>query len=173
MIKGKGPSLIGRDWLQHRLPFGVSSAPSIFQRTKENILQGIPHVCVYIDDILVTGITDDDHLHNLEEVLTRLEKANLRLKRNKCAFLLPSVEYLGHRITAQGLQPTQEKIQAIQNAPPPQNVSQLKSFLGLLNYYCKFLPNLSSTLAPLYMLLAPKEQSIVLELPTATSLSKS
>ena len=137
----------------NRLPFGVASAPSIFQRTMENILQGIPHVCVYIDDILVTGTTDDDHLHNLEEVLTRLEKANLRLKRNKCAFLLPSVEYLGHRISAQGLQPTQEKIQAIRNAPPPQNVSQLKSFLGLLNYYCKFLPNLSSTLAPLYMLL--------------------
>ena len=87
-------------------------------------------MCVYIllDDILVTGTTDDDHLHNLEEVLTRLEKANLRLKRNKCAFLLPSVEYLGHRITAQGLQPTQENIQAIRNAPPPQNVSQLKIF---------------------------------------------
>lgn len=137
----------------NRLPFGVASAPSIFQRTIENILQGIPQVSVYIDDILVTGETDEEHLHNLEEVLTHLEKADLRLKRNKCAFMLPAVEYLGHRTSAQGLQPTQEKIQAIQKAPPPRNVSQLKSFLGLLNYYCKFLPNLSSKLAPLYSLL--------------------
>lgn len=67
--------------------------------------------------------------------------------------MLPAVEYLGHRITAQGLQPTDEKVQAIKNAPAPTNVSQLKSFLGSLNYYGKFLPNLSSTLAPLYRLL--------------------
>jgi transposase InsO family protein len=119
----------------------------------ENILQGLPHVCIYIDDILVTGSTTDEHLHNLEEVLTRLENANARLKRKKCEFMLPSVEYLGHRISAKGLQPTDAKVQAIRNAPSPRNVSQLKSFLGLLNYYCKFLPNLSSTLAPLYKLL--------------------
>ena len=67
--------------------------------------------------------------------------------------MLPAVEYLGHRISAQGLQPTQKKIQAIHNAPAPTNVGQLKSYLGLLNYYCKFLPNLSCTLAPLYRLL--------------------
>ena len=136
-----------------RLPFGVASAPSIFQRTMENILQGLPHVCVYIDDILVTGANDEEHLQNLEAVLDRLEKAGIRLKLNKCEFMLSSVEYLGRRITAQGLQPTDEKVQAIKNAPAPTNVSQLKSFLGLLNYYGKFLPNLSSTLVPLYRLL--------------------
>lgn len=67
----------------NHLPFGVASAPSIFQRTMENILQGLPHVCIYIDDILVTGSTTDEHLHNLEEVLTRLENANARLKIKK------------------------------------------------------------------------------------------
>ena len=67
--------------------------------------------------------------------------------------MLPAVEYLGHKISAQGLQPTDEKIQAINNAPAPTDVSQLKSFLGLVNYYCKFLPNLSNTLAPLYRML--------------------
>ena len=77
----------------------------------------------------------------------------MRLKRNKCAFLLPAVEYLGHKISAQELQPTDEKIRAINNAPAPTNISQLKSFLGLINYYCKFLSNLSNTLAPLYRLL--------------------
>ena len=74
----------------------------------------------------------------------------MRLKYDKCAFLLPAVEYLGHKISAHGLQPTDFKVQAIKNAPAPTDVSQLKSFLSLVNYYCKFLPNLSNTLAPLY-----------------------
>ena len=96
------------------------------------------------------GKTEQEHLENLDEVLSRLETAGMRLKYNKCAFLLPAVEYLCHRISAQGLQPTNNKIQAINNAPAPTNVSQLKSFLSLVNYYSKFLPNLSNTLAPLY-----------------------
>ena len=110
-------------------------------------------MCAYLDDILVTGRANEEHLHKLDQVLSKLESAGIRLKCNKCAFMLPAVEYLDHRISAQGLQPTQEKIQAIHGAPAPSNVGQLKSYLGLLNYYCKFLPNLSSTMAPLYRLL--------------------
>ena len=140
----------------NRLPFGIASAPSIFQRVMEGILNGIPGVSVYIDDILVTGKTNTEHLKNLEEVLSRLERAGLRLKRSKCAFMLPSIEYLGHRISAEGLQPTQEKVRAILEAPAPTSVPQLRSFLGVLNYYAKFLPNLSSMLAPLYRLLQKK-----------------
>lgn len=137
----------------NRLPFGVASAPAIFQRTIESILRGIPQVCVYLDDILVTGKTEAEHLQNLERVLTRLEEAGMRLKQEKCAFLLDSVEYLGHNISAEGLRPTQEKVCAITGAPPPENISQLRAFLGLINYYGKFLPQLSNTLAPLYRLL--------------------
>ena len=116
----------------------------------ENILQGINHVCVYLDDILVTGATEQELLQNLDEVLSRLETAGMRLKYYKYAFSLPGVEYLCHKISAQGLQPTDDKIQAINSAPAPTDVSQLKSFLGLVNYCCKFLPNLSNILAPLY-----------------------
>ena len=119
----------------------------------ENLLQGLPQVCVYLDDILVTGKSEAEHHQNLDEVLTRLEQAGLRLKRSKCFFMLSSVEYLGHKISAQGLQPTDEKIRAIKEAPAPKDVSQLKSFLGLVNYYGKFLPHLSQTLASLYRLL--------------------
>ena len=92
---------------------------------------GIPGILIYIDDILVTGKTIADHLSNLEVVLTRLEEAGVRLKRDKCSFLLPSVEFLGHRISSKGIQPMLEKVEAIHKAPEPLDVTQLKSFLEL------------------------------------------
>nr|XP_055046280.1 LOW QUALITY PROTEIN: uncharacterized protein K02A2.6-like [Misgurnus anguillicaudatus] len=137
----------------NRLVFGVSSSPAIFQRTMDNLLQGIPHVVVYLDDILVTGKTEDEHLSNLEQVLKRMSEAGLRLKQSKCTFQAESVTYLGHQISAQGLCPVPEKVRAIRDAPKPTNVSKLKSFLGMVTYYGKFLPVLSTVLAPLYQLL--------------------
>ena len=136
-----------------RLPFGISSAPGIFQQTMESLLQDIPSVVVYIDDILIRGASEEEHLGNLEQVLSRLEAAGLRLKKNKCTLMAESVTYLGHRIDKDGLHPTQEKVEAVQNAPTPKNVSELKLYLGLLSYYAKFLPNLATVIAPLYQLL--------------------
>ena len=136
-----------------RLPFGISSAPAIFQRTMDSLLQGLNHVVVYLDDIVVTGSSDEEHIHNLGEVLSRLSNAGIHLKREKCSFFADQVEYLGHLIDKEGLHPTDAKVEAVQKAPAPSNVSELKSFLGLLNYYSKFLPNLSSVLSPLYSLL--------------------
>ena len=136
-----------------RLPFGVASAPGIFQKTMEQLLHGIPGVIVYIDDILISSQTEEDHLRTLEEVLKRLQRANLRAKKGKCSFLVPSVSYLGYKIDGEGLHPLPEKVKAIQDAPTPKNTAELKSYLGLLTYYSKFLPNLSTHLAPLYQLL--------------------
>lgn len=142
----------------NRLPFGVSSAPAVFQRTMENLLQGIPMVAVYLDDILVTGVNVQDHLKNLNEVLGRLEEAGLRLKRSKCELLQDEVCYLGHKVNAQGLHPMQSKVKAISEAPTPTNVTELKAYLGLLNYYNRFLPNLSTWLAPMHQLLRKDEK---------------
>ena len=136
-----------------RMPFGITAAPAIFQRTMDNILQGLKHVCVYIDDILITGESEEEHLRTLKEVLNRLEKAGVRLKKEKCVFMAPTVVYLGHQISREGLQPTMEKVRAITLAQRPANINQLRAFLGLVNFYGKFMKNLSTLLAPLYKLL--------------------
>ena len=137
----------------NRLPFGIASAPGIFQRVMDSLLQGIPGVVVYLNNILVTGPSDHEHLESLKEMFTRLEKVGLRLNEKKCQFLASEVTYLGYRIDSEGLHPTNEKIQAVQSAPEPTNITELKSYLGLLTYYGSLLPHLPSTLAPLYALL--------------------
>ena len=142
----------------NRMPFGISSAPGIFQRVMESLLQGIPHVVVYLDDILITGKSHEEHLACLKEVLSRLEKSGLHLKKGKCHFFQKEVEYLGFKIDAQGIHPTLAKLEAIREAPSPGNVSELKAYLGLLSYYSKFLPNLSQEVAPLYRLLQKSSQ---------------
>lgn len=89
-----------------RSPFGIASAPSMFQKTVGTILQGIPHVLCYLDDILVTGSTEHEHLQNLEQVLRRLQYHGVRVKKNNCAFLKQSEEYFGHQIDAKSLHTT-------------------------------------------------------------------
>lgn len=78
---------------------------------------------IHLNDILITGSMEEEHIQNLDAVLTRLETTGIQLKRNKCAFLLPAVKYLGHKISAQELQPTDEKIRTINNVPAPTNIS--------------------------------------------------
>lgn len=137
-----------------RLPFGVSSAPAIFQREMENLLHDLDHVVVYFDDILVTGTSDKEHWENLGRVLDRLKTAGLRLKLSKCEFMKPEVQYLGHIISAAGLRPNPAKTEAVLEAPAPRAVKELQSYLGLVNFYRRFLPNLSAVLQPLNSLLA-------------------
>ena len=111
-----------------RLPFGVSSTPAMFQQTMEKILQRLPMVVVYIDNML---ITKEEYLQNLPKVLDK----------QKCSFQRDSVEYLGYVIECDGLHATPTKVEAIVNAPSPKNVTELRSFLGLVNYYGKFIKN--------------------------------
>ena len=135
-----------------RLPFGVAASPAIFQGIMDKVLHGLHHVVWYLDDILVSGENDEQHLSNLEEVLSRLEKYGLRARLSKCRFFQDSVEYLGHEINQEGIQPLEKKVSAIKQAPTPKTVEQLESFLGMINYYGKFLPNLSTIAAPLNQL---------------------
>ena len=130
--------------MYNRLPFGVAAAPAIFQRTMETILQGLPGVCVYLDGILIMGKSNVEYLSNLSAVLCRLSTAGMKLKSDRCSFLLQEVEYLGHKITGKALY-LQCKPYTTTN-----QCDSAKVILGMLNYYGKFLPNLSTCLTPLY-----------------------
>ncbi len=120
----------------------------------DSLLAGIPRVIVYLDDILVSGTSQEDHIRNLERVLQKLQSAGLCLKKKNCEFRVPSISYLGYKIDAEGLHPLPDKVEAIAKAATPTSTTELKSFLGLMNYYVKFIPNLSSLLSPLYKLLS-------------------
>ena len=131
----------------------MASVPAIFQRMMDKVSQDLAGVLCYIDDILVSGENVAGHNLLLEEVFTRLEKQGFPLKQEICQFLLPKVQYLGHKISSDGIRPLLTKIDAITKALIPQNVQQSCSFLGLVNYYGKFIPNLSTILQLLNTLL--------------------
>ena len=119
----------------------------------DQILQGIEGVCCYLDDILISAPSEQSHSKILSEVLKRLGRYDVRVKSQKCEWGKHSVEYLGHVVDAEGIHPTTEKLEAISEAPSPTNVTELRSFLRLLNYYGKFIPNASTVLHPLNELL--------------------
>uniref|UniRef100_A0A5S6QMV4 RNA-directed DNA polymerase n=1 Tax=Trichuris muris TaxID=70415 RepID=A0A5S6QMV4_TRIMR len=136
-----------------RLPFEVDVAPGVFQRLMETLLQGIPGVKPYLDDILITGRSEKEHDWRLEQVLKILANNGLRLNKEKCSFGTEEMEFLGFRVTKEGIQPTEEKLRAIKDAPPLKDVKQLQAFLGLLNFYSVFLPRKVTVLEPLHRLL--------------------
>nr|XP_050043718.1 uncharacterized protein K02A2.6-like [Dermacentor andersoni] len=129
-------------YTMNRLAFGISSAPSIFQRIMDNMLKGLEGVSCYLDDILVTGKTKREHFRNLEAVLSRLQERGVRIRRDKCSFFQRELRYLGHVINAEGVCASPEKVLALLNAPAPKDKQQLQSFLGMVNYYGKFVQRL-------------------------------
>ncbi|XP_061721086.1 uncharacterized protein K02A2.6-like [Cydia pomonella] len=136
-----------------RLVYGLANAPAIFQRTMETLLVGIDGVSIWLDDVCITGPDKATHLERLREVLFRIKDAGLKLQKDKCEFFKSSVTYLGYVIDKNGLRTCPRKIEAIVNAPRPNNVLDVKRFLGFINYYRKFIPRASSVLNPLHELL--------------------
>lgn len=136
-----------------RAPFGIACIPAKFQKMMESLLSGLPGVIIFQDDILITGKDRTEHIGRLKQVLIRLEEAGLKISLNKCEFFKSKVSYLGFIIDKHGLHTCENKISAIKNAPIPRNITQLKSFLGLINYYGRFVANLTNILYPLYSLL--------------------
>lgn len=135
-----------------RLTYGITSAPCLFQLIMDKILNNLKDVVCYLDDILIKGEDLESCKENLYKVLERLSNYNVKVNLSKCKLFETEVDYLGHRVDKDGLHPSSEKVEAIVNAPEPTNITQLRSYLGLLNFYSKFLPMLSSEVKPLYKL---------------------
>ncbi|XP_018574611.2 uncharacterized protein K02A2.6-like [Anoplophora glabripennis] len=134
----------------NRMPYGISPASAIFQRHLEQLFQGMENVSNFIDDILVTGKDDEEHIRMLDNVLRKLQDAGLTVKADKCKFFQDELEYLGHKITKEGIKKTEDKVEAIVAAPTPTNISETRSFIGMVNYYSKFIPDLATKLKPIY-----------------------
>ena len=133
-----------------RLPYGISSAPGIFQRFINELLMGLPKVRGYFDDILIGGSTQNELNINVRKVLSILQSRNVSLNESKCIFNQKEVPYLGFVLSADGIKPDKSKILAITNASRPTDVNNLRSFLGLCVHYSRFIRNCSSILTPLY-----------------------
>lgn len=137
----------------NRLVYGLASSPGVFQRIMSNLLQDIPQVEVFLDDILIGTSDVASHLVTLEKVLQRLHSHGIKLKKSKCAFFTDEVQYLGFIISKDGIKADPAKVEAIVKIPRPQNITELKSFLGVVNFYARFVARLSTIMSPLYDLL--------------------
>lgn len=137
------------------VPFGLKTAPAAYQRIMNQVLIGLTGriVHVYLDDLIVQGKDMDHHLKNLHAVLDRLQKAHLSLRLDKCSFFKEQVDYLGHIVSASGLKPQPSKVQAVQQLTPPKTVKELQGFLGLVNFYRKFIKDFAKIASPLNNLL--------------------
>jgi len=132
-----------------RLPMGVAGSPDVFQAKIYELMGDIEGVKAYIDDLLVIKKgTFSQHLEQLEEVFRRCQKSNLKLNAEKCSFGLNEIEYLGYIVTPQGVKPNPKKIQAIQAMERPSTVTEVRSFIGMIQYYRDLWPKRSHMLQP-------------------------
>ena len=136
----------------NRVPFGFAQAPAYLQRLINEVLTDCNFVMGYLDDIIIFSKTKEEHLQHLEEIFEWLWKAGLKLKLQKCSFFKKHIQYLGHLISDEGIQPLPEKLKSIAKMPVPQNAKQVEQFLGLVGYYRKFVPCFSDIARPLTQL---------------------
>lgn len=139
-----------------RMPFGLKNAPAEFQERMDRAIEdaGLTHcVKVYIDDLLIHSETFEEHLEHLTAVFKMLDDIGMKAHPEKSVFACSVVEFLGHRVSAHGLTPSEAKVQAIRLLPEPQNVADLRRVLGFMGYYRGYVPNYSAIAAPLHELL--------------------
>nr|CAH8856759.1 unnamed protein product [Trichobilharzia regenti]CAH8862441.1 unnamed protein product [Trichobilharzia regenti] len=136
-----------------RMPFGLKNAAQTFQRFMDQVTQGLDFVFVYIDDVLIASSSMEEHMQHLSLLFQRFEQFGVVINPKKCIFGSPSIEFLGHRITAEGIRPTEDKIETIKNFPEPDSLKKLRRFLGMFNFYRRFIPSCASIVQPLTDLL--------------------
>ena len=147
-------------WEFLRMPFGLQNAAQSFQRLMDGILRDIPFAFIYLDDILVASRSSQEHAQHLEQLFKLLSANGLVINKAKCIFGAEELEFLGHHVSAIGIAPLPDRVAALRDSKPPQNRTGLQRFLGMINYYHRFLPGLAPILAPLHAQASGKGQSI-------------
>lgn len=126
-----------------RMPFGLRNAAQTFQRFVNEVFSGLDFVFAYIDDVLIASKNKEEHLQHLKQVFQRLEEYGLNIKPNKCTFGVTSIDFLGHNISVEGIKPSEEKVEAIRKFELPSTVKQAQKFVGIVNYYHRYVPKLA------------------------------
>ena len=142
------------------MPFGLKNAGQAFQRMMDGILRDIPFAFVYLDDILVASKSQREHLDHLRQVFQLLSSNGLVINRAKCVFGEKQLNFLGHRVSAEGVQPLPDRVKDLMEFAAPTNRTALQRFLGMINYYHRFLPHIAGILTPLHAQSHGKGQQI-------------
>ena len=135
-----------------KVPFRLAKAPTYFQELMTGILKDFPFAIAYLDDIIIFSKTPQEHLSHICLVFEKLGSANLSMKKSKCSFFSKEIQYLGHILSATGIQPLPSKTHAIQNMKPPTTPKQVRALLGLVGYYRKFIRGFAKLAKPLTLL---------------------
>ena len=136
-----------------RMPFGLKNAAQSFQRFMDQVTQGLDFVFVYIDDVLIASSSVEEHTDHLTILFQRFEQYGVAINPKKCIFGVSSIQFLGHHITANGIRPMEEKVETIKNFPEPDSLKKVRRFLGMFNFYRRFIPSCASIVQPLTDLL--------------------
>ena len=133
-----------------RMPFGLCNSAQSFQRLMDRVCRGLDFVFVYLDDILIGSRNEAEHLSHLRQLFDRLRMYGLILNPQKCKFGQPKIEFLCHLINKNGASPLPSKVEAIKQFPQPCSVRGLQEFLGMVNFYHRFIPSAAKIMKPLY-----------------------
>ena len=143
-----------------RMPFGLPNAAQTFQRFIDQVLQGLHFTYAYIDDVLVASQSPEEHLQHLQTVFQRFKEYSIVINPAKCEFGVNQLQFLGHLINQDGIAPLEEKVKAVRDFPQPTSKRKLREFLGLVNFYHRFIPKCAHELQPLNALLAGSSKEV-------------
>ena len=143
-----------------RMPFGLKNAGQTFQRMMDEILSDLDYIFVYMDDVLVASRSMEEHTEHFRELFRRLADHDLVLSPGKCQFGKTQIEFLGHTVTKEGVLPLPTKVAAVSKYPAPSTQDELRRFLGMVNFYNRFMPNVAKIMKPLYEATAAKQKNL-------------
>ena len=157
-----------------RMPFGLKNSAQTFQRLMDSVTSHLKGVFVCIDDVLVASSSPEEHERDLKQLFAALRRFGLVVNVSKCEFGAREIEFLGHRVTAKGIQPLQKKVEAVRRFERPPTVKALQRFLGLVNFYQRFLPGIAAIMRPLTDALAgaPRQLTWSSEMTSAFEATK-